>query len=253
MKKSPIFNLAFLFVLIALVLWMNWPEANRTITGQHSTDFVLAVSWQPAFCEKRPNTRECRSQRKGRFDTQNFSLHGLWPQPHGNVYCGVAEGLIQNDKSGRWLKLPKLDLSDSLRNELKEKMPGYHSGLHRHEWYKHGSCMTGTSPEQYYRLSLNLLDQLNNASFVKYIRNSRGERLHYRDIENAFVRSFGKASESKMVVDCYRDNARRIIQELKLSLSGDLGESVKLSELLSAGKKVGKSCPSGIIDPVGLQ
>src|SRR3546814_10932851 len=55
--------------------------------------FVLAVSWQPAFCETRPAKPECVTQDEDRFDASHFALHGLWPQPRGNVYCGVEPGL----------------------------------------------------------------------------------------------------------------------------------------------------------------
>ncbi len=52
--------------------------------------YTLAVSWQPAFCEARTRTPECRSQTPGRFDASHFSLHGLWPEPYENVFCGVS-------------------------------------------------------------------------------------------------------------------------------------------------------------------
>ena len=41
-------------------------------------DMVLAVSWQPGFCETRPRLPECRSQKKSRYDATHFALHGLW-------------------------------------------------------------------------------------------------------------------------------------------------------------------------------
>jgi len=49
-------------------------------------EYVLAVSWQPAFCETRPRLPECRSQTADRFDATNFTLHGLWPRPRSRAY-----------------------------------------------------------------------------------------------------------------------------------------------------------------------
>ena len=43
--------------------------------------FVLAITWQPAFCEANGRKPECVFQTQTRFDGANFSLHGLWPQP----------------------------------------------------------------------------------------------------------------------------------------------------------------------------
>ncbi|MEM7070091.1 MAG: ribonuclease T, partial [Pseudomonadota bacterium] len=197
MKKSPLLNLILLVLLAVSVLWLYWPDSNGgKDEPSENADYVLAVSWQPAFCEKRPNVRECRSQRAGRFDVENFSLHGLWPQPHGNIYCDVPSNLVSVDKQGKWRNLPNLDLSDALRNELSIKMPGYQSGLHRHEWFKHGTCMHGVSPEEYFRISLDLLDQLNNSGFRDLIKQNTGRKLSFRDIEQPFIKAFGKGANN---------------------------------------------------------
>ena len=60
---------------------------------------VLAASWQPAFCETRPAKPECLSQTEDRVDATGFSLHGLWPQPVDNVYCGVPPELRAVDEA----------------------------------------------------------------------------------------------------------------------------------------------------------
>ena len=51
--------------------------------------YLLALSWQPSFCETKPSKPECESQTPQRFDATNLVLHGLWPQPRANVYCNV--------------------------------------------------------------------------------------------------------------------------------------------------------------------
>jgi len=46
-------------------------------------------------------------------------------------------------------------------------MPGVESLLHRHEWYKHGTCYNPQSDrpeEEYFEESLALLKQINNSS-----------------------------------------------------------------------------------------
>ena len=42
-------------------------------------DYLLAISWQPAFCQTHQKKAECRTQDKERYDADHFSLHGLWP------------------------------------------------------------------------------------------------------------------------------------------------------------------------------
>lgn len=259
MKMNNIGRIIFLALAVIAAIWLNYEELTTSAplspssTSGANQDYLLAVSWQPAFCEQRPNKVECRSQRAGRFDTNNFSLHGLWPQPRNKTYCDVSVGKISTDKSGRWNKLPKLDLSEEMRNELERKMPGYRSYLHRHEWFKHGTCMPGFSPESYFRVSLDLLDQLNASAVRALAADSINANLGFRDFAYAFGRAFGKDTQSRFILDCYRDDGRRIIHELKLSISGDLSKITDLATLITSGESVGKSCPGGIVDPVGLQ
>ncbi|MEM7289018.1 MAG: ribonuclease [Pseudomonadota bacterium] len=254
MNTKSLSGIGFL-LLLAIVAALLELNSEQGIPGndQVAEDYILAVNWQPAFCESRPNKPECRSQRAGRFDTAHFSLHGLWPQPRDNTYCGVDNDIIDIDTSGRWHRLPDLQLSDRVRDELAEKMPGYRSHLHRHEWIKHGTCMQQATAEQYYEVSLSLLDQLNASAVSGLFAGSIGKRLDEREIEQAFQRAFGKAAPSRVVLDCYRDDGRRLFVEIKLSLSGNLLLESDLKTLINAGKKLGRSCPSGLVDAVGLQ
>ena len=52
-----------------------------TVEPGTGREYVLAVSWQPAFCEGHADKPECASQTEARFDASNLTLHGLWPQP----------------------------------------------------------------------------------------------------------------------------------------------------------------------------
>ena len=108
---------------------------------------VLAVSWQPAFCERHPLKPECKTQAPDRFDANHFALHGLWPD---GVYCGVSDEIMGKDKTNKWDQLPPLALSQTLRRELLKKMPGMLSALHRHEWIKHGTCYGDATPQKYF-------------------------------------------------------------------------------------------------------
>ena len=114
----------------------NWPPGPA--------QYVLAVNWQLAFCETRSRLPECRSQTEDRFDASHFTLHGLWPQPRSKAYCGVAKTDIAKDKKRRWRDLPWDRLDQTTWKRLQRLMPGTRSGLHKHEWIKHGTCYDGT-------------------------------------------------------------------------------------------------------------
>ena len=223
-------------------------------TEPKSTDNLLAISWQPAFCETRPNKPECLTQTESRFDASNFSLHGLWPQPRDNVYCGVSDSIERIDRDKRWFELPDIELSEGLKKELAVKMPGYQSGLHLHEWYKHGTCYSAT-PEEYYQESLDLLDQVNN-SVVRNLFVENIERdITANDIRNKFDEAFSNQAGNKVSIQCKRDNEptrRNIITELKLNFMGDIESDTLVSDLFKNGENVSQGCYIGEVDRAGF-
>src|SRR6202008_1275559 len=42
---------------------------------------VLALSWEPSFCESHAAKPECAGETAESFEAAHFALHGLWPQP----------------------------------------------------------------------------------------------------------------------------------------------------------------------------
>ena len=68
--------------------------------------YVLAISWQPAFCEAMSTkARMPLADQAAASMPRNFTLHGLWPQPGTNIYCGVSRAERQAS-SGRRLGGP---------------------------------------------------------------------------------------------------------------------------------------------------
>lgn len=217
--------------------------------------YVLAFSWQPSFCETAPRKPECRSQNSGRFDARNFTLHGLWPQPGSNVYCNVPQGEIDRDKDGRWRDLDTDRIAESIWQELKEVMPGTRSGLHKHEWVKHGTCYGGRDIDTYYADSLKLMRWINNSSLRWRFEAAIGQQLTGKDIREAFDHDFGRGAGERLRVSCKRDedSNRNLIVELTLGLAGDISNATGLADLVEAAPATDPGCPAGIVDPVGFQ
>ena len=218
-----------------------------------SPAFVLAISWQPAFCEARSRKPECLFQTQTRFDGSHFTLHGLWPQPSTQEYCGVSPEERAAAKSGHWQKLPKLDLSQRIAAELKEAMPGSQSHLDRYEWIKHGTCYPGRDPETYYRDSLRLLAAVNASPVRDLAARNIGREIRAADIRRAFDAAFGPGAGERVRIACRDDGARRLITELTIGLKGDISGGTKVSDLIMASAPTDPGCPSGVIDPTGLQ
>jgi ribonuclease T2 len=210
------------------------------------------VSWQPAICEGRPRKPECEAQGPGRFDATHFTLHGLWPQPRTNVYCGVAPRVRAADEAGDWDRLPAPDLAEATRARLEQVMPGTRSGLDRHEWIKHGTCFAGDA-QAYYARSLALMDQLNGSKVRELFAANVGAEITGEAIRAAFDASFGEGTGRRVRVECQRDGSRTLIVEIKIGLAGEIGDAPSLARLAAASAPTDPGCPRGVVDPVGPQ
>lgn len=222
-------------------------------TDASSEHYILAVSWQPGFCETRPSKPECRSQSKDRFDASNFTLHGLWPQPRNNIYCNVAPKIVATDKDKKWGDLAPLVLEDKTRAKLNTVMPGSQSNLHRHEWIKHGSCYNGEPAEEYYKDSIKLMRELNSSAVRDLFAGNIGKEITSTQIREAFDNHFGDGASDKIKITCKKDGRRRLITEITIALKGDLDELMMEDAMLGAANANNVGCTKGIVDPVGLQ
>jgi ribonuclease T2 len=218
-----------------------------------NTFALLAVSWQPAFCEQRPERPECATQIPTRYDATHFSLHGLWPGSRTRIYCNIPGATVALDKSGRWGQLPDLELEPSLKSRLNQIMPGTRSFLQRHEWVKHGSCHENGSTNGYFADSLQLMNELNKSPVRQLFADGLGKKLETRTIQRAFDTAFGKGAGQRIKVKCKRDGNRLLISEITIGLYGEFDEEVSLAQLIQAANPTTPGCNGGIVDPAGLQ
>lgn len=210
-------------------------------------DYVLAASWQPAFCERHRAIPECRSQTAARFDALHLALHGLWPEPRDNVYCGVSPAQLAADEAGRWDELPAPELGERTRADLAVVMPGTRSALHRHEWLKHGTCY-GATAEEYFADSLQLMAELNASGVRRLLAARIGARVTAQEVRAAFDQAFGAGAGRRVALDC-EDG---LVTELRISLRGAIRPTTRLADLLAAARPVSGGCPGGRVDPAGF-
>jgi ribonuclease T2 len=209
--------------------------------------YVLAASWQPAFCERRYRTPECRTQSPERTDARRFSLHGLWPQPIGNVYCGVSGRERDQSESGDWKSLTPLDLGAAAHEALAQRMPGSLSYLDRHQWIKHGTCY-GTDVDTYFSHAMVLLDQLNGSAVQGLFESNLGQRLRASQVRQAFDRDFGAGAGERVRLVC---DDQGLITELRIGLKGTIGPDPALGELIRAAPTRSVGCRGGWVDQAG--
>lgn len=227
-------------------------DQGPPVTDAGTSAYVFSVSWQPAFCEGKPGKPECGTQSAERFDATHFTLHGLWPQPRSNVYCDVSSDLKIADKNGDWEKLPEPKLSEATKTKLATVMPGTQSKLERHEWIKHGTCFDDPA-EEYFSRAIALIDQLNSSKVQELFASNIGSQVTGSAIRNAFDASFGEGAGDRVRVACKRDGGRNLIVEMTIGLAGEIGDQPKLADLIAASGTTDPGCPSGIVDPIGIQ
>jgi ribonuclease T2 len=215
--------------------------------------YVLALSWEPAFCESLPDKQECKTQTATRADARQFSLHGLWPQPRRNVFCGVDKTLIEADDQHRWTDLPEPQMPPETKSALAGVMPGTQSLLERHEWIKHGTCYPATSAEQYFNDATRLTAAVNQSAVGEFIAANVGREIKSSELRATFDAAFFSGAGDRVRVACKPDGGRQLVTEITIGLKGDIPGGSALAELMGASTPTDPGCPGGILDPVGLQ
>jgi ribonuclease T2 len=216
------------------------------------THYVLALSWQPAFCESNARRPECRALDPGDFAATHLTVHGLWPNDRpgaGPTYCGVDEETRALDAPESWCELPEPEMSGKTRAHLALTMPGVASCLDRHEWIKHGTC-AGTGAERYFGETLRLAASVQATAFAKAISTGIGREATSERLIRAFEASFGAGSGKALTFICSdRGQLAEIRIALKTSaLEGDLDGK----DLYLDGPAPAPRCPKAIlIDAAG--
>ena len=205
-------------------------------------EYLLALSWQPGFCSTHKSKKECKNANSSLPSAKGLSLHGLWPQPRNNAYCGVSEADKTIDRRGRWDLLKKLDLTSDTIKALNVAMPGYVSKLQRHEWIKHGTCYSKDA-ETYYKDSIRLTNNFNDSPVAALMKSSKGKSLTLKAIRASVAKSFGKSAASRVALRCGRKNQ---ITELWIGLKGDAAND-SMQDLMVAGKAPSSNCQSGLV------
>ena len=196
---------------------------------------ILAVQWFPSVC-KVERYKECRKPLP--FWQSHFTLHGLWPK--GRQYCNVEARAKMLDKKRAWQKIP-LNISGLLEELLITYMPGALSGLHKHEWVKHGSCYG--PPDLYFLDSIALVSQLNDSAVRYFFLRNRGKIVQTYKIRQVFDEAFGKGAGKRVKFIC-KDG---YITELRLSLKGQISAKTPLADLLHNARPVRMGCKRGRI------
>ena len=156
------------------------PRRQMPVTG-----YTLALSWSPAFCRTREDSRANRVQCSGDNGRFGLVVHGLWPQGANGSWpqwCATRERLTPAQVRGAMCMMPS-------------------ERLVARQWAKHGSCMV-RRPETYLGVTRVLWESLR---LPDYDRISREDALTAGRIRTAFADANPGWSASAVGVKLNRD------------------------------------------------
>ncbi len=209
--------------------------------------FVLALSWEPAFCETMRAKTECKNQTPASYEASHFSLHGLWPQPRRNVFCGVDRATAALDDQHKWEQLPAPQLSAETKAALDKVMPGTQSVLERHEWIKHGTCYPAGNAETFFKDQIRLVNDVNSSFVQAFMAANIGKKIQTAELRAKFDAAYGVGAGERVRVSCSKDG---LISELTIGLKGDISSGASLKDLIAASETTDAGCPAGVVDAV---
>lgn len=202
---------------------------------EYKNKAILSISVHNAFCQTHKNKKECRLGSK-----RLLALHGLWPQPKHRQYCNVGKKIIGADKNHQWYRLPDVKMEHRTKEELATVMPGVMSELHKHEWYKHGTCSNLDSNE-YFARSISYFKQFENSRAGRLIYFKRGNMLYIDELRKSFDESFGKEASRKVEMICESGK----VVEIRINLGDYTANGFK--NAITNGIDVKKSCKGGMV------
>jgi ribonuclease T2 len=219
------------------------------------THYVLALSWQPAFCEFNRGRPECAALDSGDFAAGNLTVHGLWPNDgpsSGPTYCDVDAAIKALDDPQSWCELPRPRMTEKTGEALAPAMPGTASCLERHEWIKHGTC-SGFDADEYFARTLRLAAAIQATRLGEAVAGNIGKNVTPRQLINAFEAEFGAGSGKALALVCAERNGSHYLAEIRIALETPSAKGpLERDDLYLAGEPPAGSCPDMMrIDSAG--
>lgn len=234
---SAVLAVAVVAAVSYSLLVVDRKPSDAEVSGS-SVSSLLALTWGPSLCKVEPSNSGCRSGHVGQ-QGQVFILHGLWPQPSSEQYCGVPQRA-----AGR----PAVALPQDVQAGLQQMMSDA-SVMASHEWYAHGTC-SGVAAPEYFAIATSLTDQVRKVLDPLFDR-AEGRRLAPRSVREAFDSEFGRGAGNRVGLTC-RDVNREgtLVYEVHLSLPPvtDLRNGAttpSLAEALAKGPTIPAGCGQG--------
>jgi len=191
--------------------------------------FILALNWQPAFCESYGEKPECKVDDPTAYQAGNFTLHGLWPNKRS---CGTHYNFCGRYKQAvsPFCDYAPVPMQAATLQALGRVMPSAAHGscLQRHEWYKHGICQTRRDADGYFTIAMELLEQFNAGGMAKFMQDNIGGRVTTRTFFDVVDQAFDEGAHRRLQIACRGGK----LVDVYIQLPGELPNGASLQTLL---------------------
>jgi ribonuclease I len=209
-------------------------------------EFVLAVSWQPSFCQYKYQSLvaeegailpiECNPVPRVKKKSDYLTVHGLWPSLPKSIAnkmkstdkkedrwrsegCAVLGGIYKYYSADQKCIADALNFTSSTVALLGSFMPGANpsSCLERYEYAKHGSCF-GYDHNNYFNAMIGLVAQLRASTVGLFIEERYGESFTLNDISGVIKLTYGANAPSAFEFACTDRGGKTYLDEIRVTL-----------------------------------
>jgi len=222
-------------------------RSPNTSASERTDSSWLVVTWGPSFCAVEPSNSICESGEIGDMG-RTLILHGLWPQPPENQYCGVSKTLVDRERNHRGSDMPPLELSDDVRTSLQSVMVNS-ANLAPHEWYTHGTC-SGVTPNEYFGDAAALTEQVRQV-LDPVFKSAEGGQITLGAVRDRIEEEFDAGGAEHVGLACRTGTGgAAVVVDVRLSLPRVVdmsADGLSLGDLLAKSPPISSDCQQGSI------
>jgi len=223
---------------------LDHTPSSTEFQSSDSSSSWLVLTWGPSLCAAEPTNAGCTSGHVG-AQGPTWILHGLWPQPAENQYCGVPKAIAEkaNDLHGH--HMPSVDMADDVRGTLQSMMSDA-SIMAPHEWYAHGTC-SGVTPDVFFSDAAALTDQARKVLDPMFTE-AQGGRILLSAVRDKFDAAYGAGAGERVRLSCRNVTGQgSVVYELHVSLPPvtelrTADATLSLKDLILKGPPLGPGC-----------
>lgn len=219
------------------------PDQKECSTPNQYDSYVLAMTWQPGFCEHplRPEKPECSALNEGELYIGHLTLHGLWPNKEG---CGAPRYYSACADT-------PLDITPETLETLSPWMPNcFYTGpqckFADYEWRKHGTCQE-RDDDTYFKLAIDLLQRVDKSEIGKYLKDHIGEKISVKAYKEHIEKTMGKDVIERMQISCAKG---KFLKEIQINLPKEIALDDDVSKMVAGAKtfnRFAKGCNDEMI------